>query len=190
MVLIAGDFVNHSSDLEKDFASLAQIEKPVYAVFGNHDAGMAGGNVPDVRTELGNILGKYGIVLLQNEILPLENFTLVGLGSNWAQNDKLEILQSISAENTVVLAHNPDSTLRYQEDMRSDFTLVGHTHCGQIRIPWLYKWVIPTKGNFDKGLTSEKFTDLFITCGLGEVGLPLRLFNPPTIDILSFQKKK
>ena len=66
--------------------------------------------------------------------------------------------------------------------------LAGHTHGGQIRIPWLYRKVIPSRLGFDRG---ERLLPIpggqvrtFTTAGVGEIGLPMRLFNPPTIDLL------
>ena len=93
-----------------------------------------------------------------------------------------------AAETVVVLTHNPDTVLAYN-NYNVDATLVGHTHCGQIRLPWVHryigKYIIPTKGEFDCGLIATKYTTVFITPGVGEVILPMRWFNPPTIDIVS-----
>jgi predicted MPP superfamily phosphohydrolase len=51
-------------------------------------------------------------------------------------------------EKVVVLTHNPDTTLNYANNL-ADLTLVGHTHCGQIRIPFLHEkikqWIIPVE---------------------------------------------
>jgi predicted MPP superfamily phosphohydrolase len=68
--------------------------------------------------------------------------------------------------------------------MAADLTLVGHTHCGQIRIPWLYRAVIPTEGPFDGGWSETPAGELFITCGLGEVGLPMRFRTPPVVEVI------
>lgn len=62
--------------------------------------------------------------------------------------------------------------------------MAGHTHGGQLRIPFLYKKAIPTEGDFDRGLSQEDTTLLFTTAGVGETALPMRLFNPPCIDVL------
>ena len=66
--------------------------------------------------------------------------------------------------------------------------LAGHTHVGQIRIPWLYRKAIPTAGGFDR---SEQFAHtpdgkvgVFTMTGVGEIGLSMRLFKLPTIDLL------
>ena len=81
------------------------------------------------------------------------------------------------------MAHNPDTALEYENSI-PDITICGHTHGGQIRIPFLYKQTIPCEGNFDQGLYETKYGKVFVTAGLGEVGLPMRLGIPPTIEIL------
>jgi len=60
-------------------------------------------------------------------------------------------------------------------------TLAGHTHGGQIRIPYLYKKVIPVRGDvlWDQGLYSFKNEKVFVTSGIGEIGLPMRFLIPP-----------
>ena len=53
-------------------------------------------------------------------------------------------------EKTIVLLHNPDILQYYSPHAIPALTLAGHTHGGQIRIPWLYKKTIPTDGDFDR----------------------------------------
>ncbi len=186
-VFIAGDFTHepHHHELDKLFSTLKTLNKPVYAVLGNHDVQ---NSARFIRGSLEAVLKENNVRILNNEIVSLNNFTLVGLGDTWGHEDDITILKTVATtKNIVVLSHNPDVTLKYTERI-VDFTLVGHTHGGQIRIPFLYRKMIPTEGKFDRGLTHEPFTKLFITAGLGETGLPMRLFNPPTIDILRFEK--
>lgn len=70
------------------------------------------------------------------------------------------------ADDVVVLTHNPDTVLSYA-NYTADVTLVGHTHCGQIRLPfihdWIKQWYIPVKGDFDCGWSQNKYTHVFIT---------------------------
>ena len=63
----------------------------------------------------------------------------------------------------------------------------GHTHAGQIRIPGLYKYIIPSKYNFDRGFYHLFSSDIFVSPGLGNVVLPLRLFNPPEISVINLK---
>jgi predicted MPP superfamily phosphohydrolase len=82
--------------------------------------------------------------------------------------------------------HNPDSLEKFPESI-SDLALAGHTHGWQIRIPILYKKVIPTLWSYDKWYTQEKKSKLFITSGLWEVWLPMRFLNPPVIDVINLK---
>jgi len=128
--------------------------------------------------------------VLNNDIIKASNFLLVGLGDRMNGEDATWLLNEVHPVNkVVVLTHNPDTTLDYIND-NADVTLAGHTHCGQIRLPRIWdrikKYIIPVEGDFDKGLTDEEHTRLYITCGLGESTLPLRRRNKPTIDVISF----
>jgi predicted MPP superfamily phosphohydrolase len=65
---------------------------------------------------------------LNNDIVEFDNFTLLGLGSNWNREDDTSLLQHYSQdENIIVLTHNPDTTLKYDNN-NADLTLAGHTH--------------------------------------------------------------
>lgn len=187
LVLFAGDFSYHPEGLDRLYQPFADLRIPLYAVLGNHDVERPG---PPIRAELVRVLEGYGVRLLQNQLVTLPDFILVGLGEHWAGEDDLRLLDSVpEAAEVLVLAHNPDTSLNYRND-KADFTISGHTHGGQVRIPWLYRKVIPTLGPFDRGLTREPHTQLFISSGLGEIALPLRLFNPPAIDLLTFAPRQ
>lgn len=188
MVLIAGDFLNHplsSQTLEWLLWPLASLQVPRYAVMGNHDVGFPG---DDLGNELTRVLDQLGGQVIDNQFVQLDGWTLVWLWSHLAGDDNVFLLDQFALdEKVVVLTHNPDVTLNYK-DTTADLTLVGHTHCGQIRIPYLYESyreaIMPTDGPFDCGWSQERFTQLFISPGLGEVILPMRFMNPPTISIL------
>lgn len=188
MLLIAGDFTYYPElhQLPALFAPLQELQMPVYAVLGNHDVERPG---PKLRNELRRVLEQYGVDLLENEIVEFPNFTLIGMGDRWAGThgeDDVSLLQSVVPEDyVIVLTHNPDTITDFPND-HADLTLTGHTHGGQIRIPWLYHRVIPTEGGFDKGFFQTEETLLYTTSGAGEVGLPMRLLSPPEIVIFDF----
>jgi len=185
-VLIAGDFTYEPQfyDMKKLFASLKKIKVPIYAVLGNHDCQRPG---PAIRSELEKVLDELGVHLITNKAIKLNGITILGLGSLWARDDKIQLLDNyIKEDNLVVLTHNPDTTLDYMPNHYPDLTLAGHTHGGQVRIPYLYKKIIPVRGDvpWDQGLYTFEDEKVFVTSGIGEIGLPLRFLIPPTIDIL------
>lgn len=187
-VIIAGDITywpDQTQDGINDLLSpLADINVPVFAVVGNHDSQKPG---PDIAEILRNSLEQNDVVLLHNKdsVIPGKDIKILGVGDKWAGQDKIKLIDNFSInDNLIVIAHNPDSTMSYKNGI-ADLTLSGHAHGGQIRIPFLYKYRIPCEGGFDAGLYDlEKGGKVFVSSGLGEVGLPMRMGIPPVIDIL------
>jgi len=183
-VFILGDLTYwpQKEKMEEIFAPLKKINKPTYLVWGNHDSEKPG---EKIIPELSQILEKNNIIVLHNRWGDTGKYKILGLGSHWAGEDNTELLNTVSEEeNIIVLAHNPDSIMNYPDPKKADITFAGHTHCGQIRIPFLYKKVLPVQGNFDKGYHDSPYGKVFISCGLGESGLPMRFLNPPVIDVV------
>jgi predicted MPP superfamily phosphohydrolase len=136
---------------------------------------------------LEKVLDELGVHIITNKAIEFNGITILGLGSLWARDDKIQLLDNyIKEDNLVVLTHNPDTTLDYMPNHYPDLTLAGHTHGGQVRIPYLYKKIIPVRGDvpWDQGLYTFEDEKVFVTSGIGEIGLPLRFLIPPTIDIL------
>jgi predicted MPP superfamily phosphohydrolase len=187
-IVIAGDFTYEpgQESLQALFAPLAHLRRPVYAVLGNHDQQAPG---PDIDQALRKALTDNGVEIIEGRIVDTKSgYRWAGLGDRWAGKDDPAFLKAVQADTpTLVVAHNPDSAMRLAPE---DATLVlaGHTHGGQIRIPWLYRKVIPTAYDFDRSEqlahTPAGDVRVFTTAGVGEIGLPMRLFNPPTIDLL------
>jgi predicted MPP superfamily phosphohydrolase len=191
-VVIAGDLTYEAkaSELHELFAPLARLQVPVYAVLGNHDQEPPG---RDLDKELREALRIHGVKVIEGQIITdAQGRQWAGLGDRWAGKDDPGFLRAAGAINgpAIVIAHNPDSAMQLHP---SDATIVlaGHTHGGQIRIPWLYRMAIPTEYDFDRGeqiaQTAQGPVRVFTARGVGEIGLPLRLFNPPTIDLLQLQ---
>jgi len=87
----------------------------------------------------------------------------------------------------ILLVHNPDAT-PLAETRGIDLVLAGHTHAGQIRLPYI--GAVPhlpiTIGQqFDKGYFPFGQTRLFITPGVGESTARARFFDPPEISLVT-----
>lgn len=189
-VVIAGDFTYEPQGhpLERLFAPLADLRLPTYAVLGNHDQQAPG---PDIDQELRAALAAHRVQVIEGRTVSLGGFRLAGLGDRWANKDDPAFLATTpSSAPTLVLTHNPDSAMDLGPDVAA-LVLAGHTHGGQIRIPWLYRHAIPSRYGFDRGeqflSTPRGRVRVYTTVGTGEVGLPMRLFNPPTVDVLDLR---
>lgn len=191
-VVIAGDltYEPRPDDLHDLFAPLAQLKAPAYVVLGNHDQQPPG---RDLDKPLRQALNAHGMQIIEGRLLTdARGVRWAGLGDMWAGHDDPGFLRQpdVLPGPTVLIAHNPDSAMQLRP---GDATLVlaGHTHGGQIRIPWLYRKAIPSSYGFDRGEQRmpgpHGRVRVFTTRGIGEIGLPLRLFNPPTIDVLQLR---
>ena len=187
-VLIAWDFTYEPLDTSVEaltdlFSPLSEIQVPVFAVLWNHDVQHPG---PAIRNKLIQALNSNDVIFLHNDIYGRGDEYLVWLWPRMSGEDDVSLLDEVeSDDNVIVLTHNPDTIELYRSNA-ADLTLVWHTHCGQIRIPYLQQYIrpyiYPITSNVDCGWYPEK--RLFITPGLGEVMLPLRFLNPPTINVL------
>jgi predicted MPP superfamily phosphohydrolase len=192
MVLLTGDFVSFGP-LPKSFARrhaagcaeiLSKIECPLrYAIMGNHDCSVG------EKYVIGP-LRENGIPVLLNQAVPLERggqrLWLAGLDS--ADQGKSRPEQAIpraGGEPVIVLAHEPD-ILPEIAKYKADLVLSGHTHGGQVRLPFLPPLVLPPLGKkYVQGLFHYGDTQLYVNRGIGTVGLPIRLNCPPEITVLT-----
>ncbi len=184
-VLIAGDHLFlPDRPLVELLAPLRRLKHPVYSVPGNHDDKLAD---PQRGQDLYAALLAVGVTPLEYSHAELARFTLVGLGDLRAGHDGRGPLQHAPRDKPVVVFfHNPDTAPSLQPNDAA-LAIAGHTHGGQVRIPWLYRRFLPVNHPFDRGLHTFPPVPTFVTSGLGESGLPLRLFNPPVIDVLEIE---
>ncbi|MEI7620686.1 MAG: metallophosphoesterase [Candidatus Falkowbacteria bacterium] len=188
LVLIPGDFV-FKLPVEKfsEFSELKNIKLPLAVVLGNHDNGRPRGT--DVSTELVAALTSNGIRVIDNKVWDLEikgkKIKVVGLNDYYSNDANFMLLRKDSPDQLLIsLTHNPDTSYQYPTNSQADITISGHTHGGQIRLPWLYKSAIPSDYSFDAGLYHVGNYPVFVSSGFGTVGLPMRFFRLPEINVL------
>ena len=191
-VMIAGDFLYHLpvEDIPAALAPLADIKAPIFAVLGNHDAGFPG---PVYTDELYEALLALGVELVENRTqavtLAGQKVLISGASDLWEKKQDFSFTAELEDLPLFLLTHNPDTVLHTPAELNYDLMLAGHTHGGQIRIPFLFKAVMPTDYPFDKGLHKVQVNDrlrlVYVTPGTGMVGLPMRFNMPPRIDMLT-----
>ncbi len=171
-------------------ARLARLRTPLgtYAVLGNHDWW---NGASKVRRALEDV----GIPVLDDQARPLAkkncHFWLAGFGDLWEGRPNVaQALRSIPA-NTPVLAftHNPD--LFPAIPIRVTLTITGHTHGGQVRLPFYGPIITPSRfgKRFAQGHIVEQGRHLFVSTGLGTSILPVRFLVPPEISVLNLHPR-
>lgn len=183
LVLLAGDFVG-DRDLRTRTYSDAEIAAPlkglrarlgVYAVLGNHDHG---------RTPAGlrRALEGAGVHVLDNRAVRLDGITLAGIGDAQSEHADVPAVTRAAARlpgSILAFTHSPDVIPRLPP--RFGVVLAGHTHCGQIVLPWHGALTSASRyGNrYRCGVIREGARTIVVSAGLGTSVLPFRLGAPP-----------
>lgn len=184
LTVLTGDFVTRRAEAIWELSPvLAQLTARygVFAVFGNHDVWT---NAQMVRTGL----QEAGIVVLRNTGVVLGNqhapFYLAGLDDGcWGFPHMDQALADVpQGILCILLMHEPDFADAAAQDERVALQLSGHTHGGQIRLPFIGTPVLPYMGRcYVQGLYRVNGMWLYVTRGIGSSGLPLRLNCRPEV---------
>ena len=156
----------------------------VYAVLGNHDWWYDGESVRQA-------LQKNGIKVLENEVAlvtdPDSTLWVAGLADSWTrpQNIEATLAQIPQGHTVIALTHNPDIFVEIPPSVA--LTLAGHTHGGQVNLPFLGRLVVPSNygQRFAAGHIVENGRHLFVTTGIGTSIFPIRFRVPPEIVLLT-----
>jgi uncharacterized protein len=137
LIVITGDFITYSPkpihELALRLKSL-QSRYGIYAVLGNHDI-----LHPKAQSIVTQALTTSGIHVLWNDIAyPLgKELPLVGFAEVKSRQFDPALLDQLDAATPrIVLSHNPD-TAAALKPWRVDLQLSGHTHGGQVVLPFL-----------------------------------------------------
>jgi predicted MPP superfamily phosphohydrolase len=194
LVVLTGDFVS-TKPLPKRFGVrmayhcaeiLGRIKCPLrYAVLGNHDALVGARAVIDA-------LRTHGIPVLVNSSVPVERdgrrLWVAGIRDVLQEGPDLNraLPGGRGSEPVILLAHEPDYA-DHAVGRQVDLVLSGHTHGGQILLPFLPPMLLPEMGKkYVHGHFS--FRDgmqLYVNRGIGAVNLPFRFRCPPEITVFT-----
>ncbi len=185
LIVITGDIVDTITavaDQEVLALELAKLRAPlgVFAILGNHDYfHFDSRDHPEIGTpEMIQRFEAVGLKYLTNAGVQLrEDFFLAGVDDLWkGKPDLIKALeQRPDTGASLLLCHNPD--LLPQVPPVVGLTLCGHTHGGQVRLPFDIGLLSVSKygERFQKGFV-EAPAKAFISRGLGTTGPPIRTF--------------
>lgn len=210
LILIPGDITNSSFEeaipFAKSFANL-KSKYGTYAILGNHDYF----SNPDKIQEI--IQNNTNINLLRNQasilkingshlcILGAEDTRDSGMGNNKIIKDyiqkTIEEAKLQSNKNNldyqimpkILLCHKP-YVFDYIDEYEIDLMLSGHTHGGQIIFASMgnSKFSIASAvSKYVGGFYSKGQSHLYVSRGIGTVGLPLRVNCAPEISIITLE---
>lgn len=89
----------------------------------------------------------------------------------------------------ILLAHEPDLADLVRPEHRVALVIAGHTHGGQVRLPGLGAPALPPLGRkYVSGLNRAPACHVYTSRGLGVTGVPLRLFCPPEVTLITLRR--
>lgn len=202
IIVITGDLIDrrkYDLDTAMEFISGAVEIAPVYYVSGNHEAWS--GKYSTIKDSLES----KGVHVLDNSEFELSKgnstISICGLSDpdfltseykdgtdvsgttkqlkSWADNENFKIL----------LSHRPEIFDLYCEN-KMDLIFTGHAHGGQVRLPFVGGIVAPDQGVFPQytsGSYRKNASEMFVSRGLGNSVVPIRVFNRPEIVVVTLK---
>jgi len=199
LVCISGDIADTpTADLESFLPVLARLRATygVIAVLGNHDHYAGADHVEAALRRL------TPFRVLRDEQTTIEirgqRLHVIGLddhGRDWARGKtSVPYLSAAMArvpadEPILLLSHRPD-VFPQAAERRVALTLSGHTHGGQIGVPWFdgrIRNLAEFMTDFDRGLYERGGSYLYVNSGLGVTGQRIRLNTPREIVVIDLR---
>jgi predicted MPP superfamily phosphohydrolase len=169
-----GDIVEDKSYLESALRILGEIKCPVYGVPGNHDH-WSNANFSTIQTAL----EKTGGTWLVNREIVLEKHGIHILGI-----DSVPVTIPPRPQHTsILLAHYP-VWAEQAAPHRFDLILSGHSHGGQVRLPFFGALIVPFNvGRYELGTYETPGGRLYVNAGIGTFYLDVRFLCRPEIAV-------
>ena len=187
IIVVTGDVVDsgHTSyKLALDFFEGAVEIAPVYYITGNHEVWLYGEKFDEFLSEVKAL----GVQFMDGKVLSSENMIIAGTENGygvkdyeWKDDERLKVL----------LAHEPSQHAAYLGE-GADIVFAGHVHGGQVILPGKGGLISPDMEFFPDLYKGEyRFGDMtmYISAGLGNSVLPLRINNYPEIVVVDIVKE-
>lgn len=193
LIFFTGDLYENYAEYgpEKSISDLlSEMEAKLgkYAVWGNRDYG--GG----CARRYESIMEESGFTLLTNDTVQVEtesgnSIFIGGLDDELLGEPDIEKLRSgvkpDKSDYRILLVHEPDPTDQYAED-GFDLILAGHSHGGQVRLPFLKGITTSLAENYIRGFyTLGRNTMLYVNSGIGTSHYQVRFGVVPEITVFT-----
>jgi uncharacterized protein len=158
----------------------------VYSVLGNHDWWGDGRG-------MWNALEDNGITVLENSVVRIGDgdrpFWVAGMADDTTRDpDYKKTMEAVTDDAPVImLAHDPASYMEIKD--RPVVTLCGHTHGGQVVVPYITPIIVPGRApkKYAYGHIQEEGRDMIVSSGLGTSVLPVRFGRRPEIVSITLE---
>jgi len=190
LAVVTGDLVTGGTGFYADVAdaiAALRAKDGVFVSMGNHDQAH--------NDELSRLVEARGPTVLRNtaHILHRGDAQLVvaGLDGRIASSaDAAKVVRSCSTGAPLVLLSHYPWTFPAVAAAGADLVLTGHTHGGQLAIPFFSQRfnLARLTRQLSRGLYYSGKTAMYVNAGLGTTGPPMRLAVPPEIALVTLRR--
>jgi len=177
-VCFTGDLVEEKEHLSECIAILSKINKPLYGIPGNHDEW-----AQVQKEDIGEHFSATGGAWLTNGDTTAYSNKVILVGECPSDDDLLD-KSAIPIMKTILLSHYPSTIESIPKDTY-DLVLAGHTHGGQVCIPFIGNPVLSeTDSKYARGLFHTEAGLLYVNSGIGTFFWPVRFLCRPEITVI------
>ena len=199
IVVFTGDLIDDSIDIDNfndekliSFLSSIKAKYGKYAVRGNHDYVVYADKIKNLFADAEFTYLENSYDILYNE--SNDEIFIGGLDTYFYDKDDLDKALTYPDENIsykIILTHEPDiSDEIVSKDNTINLILAGHSHNGQVRLPFIGALKTPEKAKkYYDNYYKIQDTDLYVSSGIGVSKVDFRLFNRPSINFYRINKK-
>lgn len=200
IVVFTGDIIDKDATLtNRDYTNLTNLFRRIkakygkYAIMGNHDYYKDSEKVSNiyVDSDFKYLDNDYDLIYNKNG----ERIFIGGI--NTSSYDKDDVAKTMSYFDKhdddlykIILIHEPDITSKIVKDYQVNLILAGHSHNGQVRLPFIGAIYTPigAKKYYDN-YYNVSGTKLYISSGIGVSTANYRLWNHPSINFYRINKE-
>jgi predicted MPP superfamily phosphohydrolase len=177
-VCFTGDIMEESRFLPEALEILSDVKSPLFGVPGNHDY-WSGASF----AEMSKCFAATGGAWLLDATQKTADGKINILGA--ACNNPYSIPPPVSGEKNILLMHYP-AWINKLGDRKYDLVLAGHSHGGQVRIPFYGSLIVPLGcDGYDLGLFQTKAGPFYVNPGIGYLyGYDFRFNCRPEITVI------
>jgi len=176
-ICFLGDLVHDRRYQEEALRFIAQLRAPVFGIPGNHDYASHSSFALNRKT----FAATGGAYLINQTVRPSEKIELCGSAERYVGF----IPKEGSGEHARVLLTHYPMTAQETFGRRFSAILAGHSHGGQVRIPFYGSLFVPRHvGRYDMGLFDTPGGPLYVNVGVGTFRFPGRFNCPPEITVV------
>lgn len=203
IIALAGDIADDKVPIDGTILFLEEIKDiaPIFYVTGNHE--VWSGELNYIK----DVFRSFGVTVLENDYkeINISGIKLVIAGvddpeiikyerkqSNWYKEIEEAFADVKDLDGyKILISHRPEA-VEFYNTLPFDLVLSGHSHGGQVRIPFLINGLLaPNQGFFPKyagGVYElENYTHI-VSRGVSFNPLLPRVFNPPEVVVIDVKR--